>query len=611
MTRVVDTVRKHPILLVVPAAVIVVVTLAAVAGTTWYLTGDFAHTELLVRAIPRHPPLIGVAARVQDNGSTPGPSMAYLLYPMYKAFGSNAFALVAAVDVLHVAAIAGCVVVARRIGGASIAAFVALCLTVTVMAMTPVFFLQPWNVWVPVFAFALFLVLVWGLALEHIALLPLAVAVGSHCVQTHISYTVLVTGLLASVVAWLGWLWWRTDRLDGRHPLRWLLVATGVMIVAWLPPVVDQLHPGIGNMRKLYHQFSNPDAPFVGTRAALGAMVGRFNLLGPWIVGAAKDPLTRPNYAGFVLFAALVVVSARFAWKRRERAEMALYAVLGMTTVLGAISTMRIFGRFFEYVIRWMTPLVAMWIATCLWSCWLEWRSRAARRPSPDDDRRWMAAATAGALAAAVAVTAVGVVRGAEADIPYARDSEMTGELAAQLEQSIDPAVRYQINELDPVALGAVAYGLALQFEHDGVHAGVGPWGQSGVMPFRVVSDQQAGSTLWYVASTPVIDAVSALPGAVVMAFVDVRTPAEVKRSDQLEGQLAQALCDMGRPELRSLLFSRWGHAALDDLPGLSATADRLLRQYNDLRLPAAVVELPVGVNGYDIATPPLPACEP
>ena len=126
ITRLVDMVRKHPVLAVVPCALILGVTLIAVAGTTWYLTGDFSHTEFLVRAIPRHPPLIGVAARVQDLGSTPGPSMAYLLYPFYKLFGSSAFALVAAVDVLHLAAIAGSVIVAKRVGGTSIGVLTAL-----------------------------------------------------------------------------------------------------------------------------------------------------------------------------------------------------------------------------------------------------------------------------------------------------------------------------------------------------------------------------------------------------------------------------------------------------------------------------------------------------
>src|SRR4249920_130078 len=278
MTRLIDVCRSYPVVLVVPSAIIVVVTLAAVAGSTWYLTGDFSHTEFLVRAIPRHPPLIGVAARVKDLGSTPGPSMAYLLYPFYKLFGSTAFALVSAVDLLHLAAIAGAVLVAKRVGGASIAVITALSLTVVVVALAPRFFLEPWNVWVPVFAFAFFLVLIWGLVCEHLALLPLAVAVGSRCVQTHISYTVLVTGLLGSTLVWLVWLVWRTDRLAGLHLLRWLLISTAVFLVAWLPPVIEQLRPGTGNMRKLYHQFTNPGEPFVGTRAAVKAMVGRFNL---------------------------------------------------------------------------------------------------------------------------------------------------------------------------------------------------------------------------------------------------------------------------------------------------------------------------------------------
>ena len=120
---------------------------------------------------------------------------------------------------------------------------------------------------------------------------------------------------------WLAWLWWRTDRLTGRHPLRWLLIATATMIVAWLPPVIEQLHPGEGNLRKLYHQFTDPGAPFVGARAAIKAMIGRFNLLGPWIVDAQKDPRSSPNYIGFIMFVALVVLSARWAWKRRDRVE--------------------------------------------------------------------------------------------------------------------------------------------------------------------------------------------------------------------------------------------------------------------------------------------------
>ena len=604
MNVVLDRCRRYPILLVIPSSLIVIVTVVTVAGTKWYLTGDFAHTEFLVRAIPDHPPLIGVAARVQQQGSTPGPSMAYLLYPFYKLFGSNALALVAAVNVLHLTAIAGCVIVARRLGGTSIAAFVALTLTASAMAVAPRFFLEPWNVWVPVFAFALFLVLVWGVACEHIALLPIAVAVGSHCVQTHISYTVLVTGLLVSTLAWLGWLWWRTDRLADRHPLRWLVIATATTIVCWLPPVIEQLRPGTGNMRKLYHQFTEPGEPFVGARAAIKAMVGRFNLLGTWLFDPQKDPRSTPNYIGFVLFVVLVGASARWAWKRRDRVELTLWAVLSVATVLGFFSTTRIFGNFLEYVIRWMSPLVAMWVATSLWSCWLTWRSRATAQPG----RRTFLAGAAVTVALMTVVTAVGIARAVTAEIPYKRDSTLTGALSAQLEHSLDPQARYQINEFDPVALGSAAFGLALELDRHHLHAGVGPWGVAGVMPFRVVSDQQAESTLWYVASNPAIDAFSALPGAIVRASFDVRSADEVKRSDELAAELLQALCTAGRQDLRGLLYARWGDYALAVTPGLPIAAAALLMQYTDLRQSAAVVELPVGVNGYDVAPKP-PNC--
>lgn len=531
--------------------------------------------------------------------------MAYLLYPFYKLFGSTAFALVAAVDLLHLAATAGAVLVAKRVGGASIAVLTALSLTVVAVALAPRFFLEPWNVWVPLFAFAFFLMLIWGLVCEHLALLPVAVAVGSHCVQTHISYTVLVAGLLAGTVAWLAWLWWHTDRLAGRHPLRWLLIATATMIVAWLPPVIDQLRPGTGNLRKIYHQFTDPGAPFVGSRAAIKAMVGRFNLLGPWIIDAQKDPRSTPNYLGFVLFVVLIGVGARCAWTRRDQVELSLYAVLTAATALGLFSTTRIFGIFFEYVIRWMLPLVALWIATSVSSCWLTWLARSSE---PEVHRRTLVAAIVGAFACAA--TGLGVARAATAEVPYQRDSSITKALSTQLETSLDPAIRYQINEVDPVALGSVAFGLALELEKKAhVHVGVGPWGVAGVMPYRVVGDDEAGSRLWYVASDPLLDAFTALPGAVVKASFDIRSADEVQRSDQLQTELLTALCAAGRPELRDLLFSRWGHTLLTFMPDLPPEAKRLLQQYSDLRLPAAVIELPVGVDGFLVTARPPVTC--
>lgn len=283
---------------------------------------------------------------------------------------------------------------------------------------------------------------------------------------------------------------------------------------------------------------------------------------------------------------------------------MKLYAVLGATTVLGVISTTRIFGDFLQYVLRWSSPLVAMWVAVSVWSCWLTWRARS----QPSNAGRSLRIITGVVVAITVMVTAIGAGRAVNAHIPYQRDSTITGALSSQLEGSLDRAKRYQINEFDPVALGSVAFGLALELDRQGLHAGVGPWGEAGVMPFRVVTDQNADSTLWFVASDPVIGAFEALPGAVVQASFDVRSPVEAQRSQQLGDELLQALCDEGRPELRQLLFVRWGHAALSLVPDLPPEAASLLKQYDSLRQLTAVIELPVGVNGYAVTTP-LEAC--
>jgi len=92
-------------------------------------------------------------------------------------------------------------------------------------------------------------------------------------------------------------------------------------------------------------------------------------------------------------------------------------------------------------------------------------------------------------------------------------------------------------------------------------------------MPFRVVDDAHADSTLWYVASQPAIDALSSLPDAQVRAAFDVRSPAEAKRSDELQAQLLQIFCESGHPELRPVLFGRWGHTALEFASGVPPQA--------------------------------------
>ncbi len=592
--------RRHGWWWGVPIAAVVVTCLAAVAGTTWNLTGDFAHTEFFVRAVPGHLPLVGVAARVAGNGSTPGPSMAYLLAPGYRLFGSSAWALAVSLCVLHLVAVALGLAVARRYGSTLLAACVAGTWLVMTVSLAPRFFLEPWNVWVPVYAFGLFLLLVWAVALDHLAWLPLAVVVASHCVQTHISYTLLCAGLLGLLTVWIAWRWWRTDALAGRHPLRWLVIAAACGVVMWVPPLIEQFRPGTGNLTKIYDQFTDPGEPYVGIGAAAKALVGRLNLLGPWLHDPAASPRATPDVVGFVLFVALVGAGGWCAWQRRRRPELTMYAVLAASTVLGLASTARIFGTFYEYVVRWMLPLAAAWVATAAWSVI---QTVLARHPAPANRRRLVGAG----VLAMLAWTAVGVAHAATAQIPYPKDSALTTSLAGQLAARLDRSQTYQFDEDDPMSLGALGYGLPLALEKAGFRVGVGPWGTAGAMAYRVVTDEHADHALWYVSTQPLIDAFAAAPGAQVLATADVRTAGERQRSDTALAEVLRILCSTGHAADVPTLYHRWGVTVLAFQQGMPAALAAPLSTYTDLRQPAAVVELPAGTDTGTIrATPPV-----
>jgi hypothetical protein len=575
-----------------PATVVVLGSLLAVVTTPWALTGDFSHTEFLVRMIPGHPPLVGVAARVRDFGSTPGPSMAYALAPGYNLFGRSSWALAASAGALHLGGIALSALVARRTAGRALAAMVGLTLSVAAVSFGPEFFLQPWNVWIPVFAFPAFALATWAVLCGHLWWSPAAVALGSHCVQTHVSYTVMVTASLAALAGWLVVQWRRGDSERRRAVLRPAAIASAVGLIIWAPPVIEQFQSGTGNLRKVISQFTEPDAPAVGIIAGARAMASRLNLLGPWLYDPLRDPTQSPNWLGFVLFCFLVGAAVRVALRRRDPNEIRLYVVLAVLTILGLLSAARVFGTFFEYVIRWMVPLAALWIAAAAWSLYRELTERGTVSS---------AAVVRVGVAAVIAMSGAAVVRAASAEIPYERDSAIAVALSDQLADNLPAGERYQINEFDPVSLGSVAFGLHLELEKRGRADGVGEWGRSGVKEHRVVTSDMADGELWFVAVDPVINAFAALPGAEVVATFESRTTAEVSRSEQLWSQVVDTLCANGAADLLPLLVQRWGFFSLRYDPRTPPELIAALLELTELRQPTAVVLLPVGAVGADI----------
>ncbi len=142
------------------AALPVVVALLRIRGQHWYPSGDMAQAEFHLRGIWQHPPLVGAAGRITGDtgiqGSHPGPSLWFAMYPVYALFGRSSFGLMAGAASVHLVAIAGALVMVRRRGGTALVLLVGLMIVVIVRSSGPMFFIEPWNPWLALFPFLVF-----------------------------------------------------------------------------------------------------------------------------------------------------------------------------------------------------------------------------------------------------------------------------------------------------------------------------------------------------------------------------------------------------------------------------------------------------------------------
>ncbi|MFM8945236.1 MAG: hypothetical protein ACKOJC_00790 [Actinomycetota bacterium] len=581
-------IERHPVWLSFATAIVVTLPAIVAVGSNlfrhWYPTGDVSHTELMLRGIPRHPPLVGVAARVgndiNNQGYTPGPSMAYVMYPVYLVFGRTSLGVLMSTLSVHFAAIWASLHTIRRWAGDRTMLVLAIVIALMVRALAPRFFLEPWNVWIPVFAFLLFLVLAWGVVNGHTRALPIMCIVGTHCVQTHISYVPLVVALTIGVAA-------HALIKGARESKRQLGWSIALMILMWIPPVIEQLRPGSGNLRRLWEHFTDPPSDTVGLAAAIKAMAGELNLLGPWLRGPGRAPYDSPQWFGFALFVALVVagiVAAR-GQQRLRRAQIGL----GGTTIIGLIATARIFGNFYDYLIRWMWVLAVLWVAVSVAA--IIGRSGVARV------RRTVGAV---GMALLVAVTTWGSVASARAYPPYRHDSDLVAGLAPQLDDALP--VNHSARLLrwhDPAALGGTAFGLVLEMEKRGVELGVDPWGGAAARPYRVLTEDRADSVLWLVVGPENIERFAARADAIQIAYFDSRSPAEKAESDGLRVKIESSMRAAGHPEWIELLDSQYGHMQILLFSPVSLDLFDLVARYSEIRLPAAVFAVPPGAPLY------------
>ena len=450
-----------------------------------------------------------------------------------------------------------------------------------------------------------FVLACWGIAVGDRWLLPVAVAVGSLCAQTHLPYVGLTVGLgLGSVVLAV-----LADRSPaGRRALvRPALAALAVGLVLWSPALGDQLFRDPGNLGMIADHFSDPPEDPVGLSSGarvilvhldLSSMAGLAAGGSGSLVDASYDPegTIVPGLALLAVWGVAVVV----AWRARLRRLLGLHLVLAGGLVLAVVSASNIFGKIWYYLTLWAWGLSAMVVLSIVATAAavLEPRWTEARREA------WYRASL-GALVGAIAVGCLALSGQAlGADEPAPLLSRGLGLVVDPTEAALRDGMgsatgsdgRYVVTWSDALFIGSQGYGLVSELERAGLDVGVRSWAAAPVTPHRVIPDDQVTAVVHF-ASGAYIDQWEAKPGVELVIEIDPRSPAERREYDALE---AKVISDLEASGLGDLLPSLEGNvfgASLD--PRLSDAQRDDIGRLLDLGLPVAVFIAPPDVDPF------------
>jgi hypothetical protein len=532
------------------------VALVALRTPRWYPLLDLAMTEMRVRDVgTSHTPLVGLVGRLSSNGnqgSHLGPLSFWSLAPVYRALGGSAWSLMVGVVVLNTTAIALTLWIALRRGGTALAVGFAAGLAVLVHLYGTMVLTEPWNPYLPVMWWMLTLVALWAVLCDDLPMLPVAVFAASFCLQTHISYGILIAGFGAAALAAFVV---RAVRLRGDRPalrrlLGWSGLSLGLAVVLWLPSLIDQATGDPGNMSIVVGHFMEPDDEPIGVGRGLELFAVHLN---PWRLVAGQ-----PGIEGAMVPAALYglvwAAAALATWRLVPRAAahrstlLRLHAVIALALAFGLVSSTRILGFVWFYLTLWGWSITTLMAIAIVWTTVMIVRARG-EVPAPTT-RLGLAAPAAVLLGFAAWFT----VDARDAEPTQANYSSILADFTEATTAAIDaadgpgggPDGRYLVSWTDGINLGATGYGLVDELERRGYDVGAEwPYGP-GVVEHRVLDPHDATGEI-HISFGPDIERWDAMPGFERLVWIDPRTDQQVAeyaeaRTAAIEGLQAAGL---------------------------------------------------------------------
>jgi hypothetical protein len=419
--------ERRPALAAVAAALVVlpllILAVRIVRGR--YLTfSDWANIELRTRDVGgAHTPLVGPFSRYGWNH--PGPLLFYALTLPYRLLGSNGTGLLLGAVLVNAIAFALIGVVLWRRGGGTGLLLGGAVVLLLVRALGASFVINPWNPYVIVFPMLAVALLCWAAIDGDRWGLPVGVALGSFAVQSHVGAALGVAVPIAIAAVFL-WRQWRT-----------LLVSLGVLVLLWIPPLVEELQPHGGNLSSLVRFWTQSHSDVTGWSKGARILFPQLSIPAPWFTGHSDNTAFTfgvPTQWHFPFAILLLVGALVVAALRHDRQSWSLDAIALGLVVAGWVSAARVVGTPFDYVVQWLWIVGALSFLAIVWTAWRTLVASAAAV-------RVVAIASAVGALVLIAFIAAGAVR---ADFPQPVEERSIAAIA--------PAARAALRSLpDPV----------------------------------------------------------------------------------------------------------------------------------------------------------------
>jgi hypothetical protein len=556
-----------------------VVVLVASIGIPWVSSGDWAVIELRTRDVGTSAtPLLGPYSRYGWNH--PGPWFFWVLAGPYRLLGTAPWALLTGAATVNLVAAAGMLVLAWRRAGLAAVSLLAVGLTVLLHSLPSGTLWDPWNPWLTLLPFGLVVVAAWAAVDGDRAGLAVAVAASSFVVQAHVGFALLAGGLVAGALG---------ATAVRRRGERWWVIPGLVLVVAWLPVLLDQL-VGSGNARDLVDHFTGDAGQAVGWEGAL-ELVSR-QLGGdrpPWRGGV--EPISpagggvEGRRVGALLVPLLVAAGvAVLGWRRSAGTALRLLATVAAATVLGYVSISRMTGEPYDYLIRWW------WVIAMAWTVALSlvlWDSLPVRLRVP--------------AVLALASLAVVVPTGWQTIRHIDRSAVPGPTFVAPLEAVVAPTIE-ALDRRDPDVVSVAGVGPQVGWLADAMANALDDQGHDVRTPevqahkFGRSRSTPApdGSVEVVVTTGETIDTVLADPGAVEIARWDPLPTGERARRSAVEVELRRQLLAADRDDLVEVMDRGEGIWEATTVPGVEPD---LVQEWDELHrdgFPVVVVIRPL-----------------